>query len=257
MTATRSAGLWRTWRRSYALPRPTEPLSRGLTLGHPSPSSLSRSPGRSRSDQRSAALKRPNSSFSCSPRSSPPCCSDRLAAAVGWSGIDARRPRAIARRDPDRAPRLKWATYTSTRFIGGAAMGFAAQATMPISSEFGGLVAATFVGAIVSEILEDSLCADVTFAVHRGAMREAAPLVSFLRTSSLCAHRCAPRIYVCTGLAMDACSLPGSCISRPAPLRPVSGAATASRRLSDANDTLERANLSVRRRAHRDAGRQR
>ena len=39
-------------------------------------------------------------------------------------------PELIAPRDPDRAPRLKWATYTSTRFIGGVAMGFAAQATL-------------------------------------------------------------------------------------------------------------------------------
>ena len=47
-------------------------------------------------------------------------------------------PELIAKRDPDRAPRLKWATYTSTRFIGGAAMGFAAQATLAaVPSEFG------------------------------------------------------------------------------------------------------------------------
>jgi len=45
-------------------------------------------------------------------------------------------------RDQERAPRLKWATYTSTRFMGGAAMGLAAQATLAaVPSEFGALVA--------------------------------------------------------------------------------------------------------------------
>ena len=64
-------------------------------------------------------------------------------------------PELIAKRDPDRAPRLKWATYTSTRFIGGAAMGFAAQATLAaVPSEFGKLVAASLAGAVVGEVLD-------------------------------------------------------------------------------------------------------
>jgi hypothetical protein len=37
-------------------------------------------------------------------------------------------PELLSPRDPERAPRLKWATYTSTRFLSGVSMGFAAQA---------------------------------------------------------------------------------------------------------------------------------
>ena len=70
-------------------------------------------------------------------------------------------PELIAPRDSDRAPRLKWATYTSTRFIGGALTGLAAQATIAfVPSEFGGLIAATFVGAVVSEVLEILFASD-------------------------------------------------------------------------------------------------
>ena len=53
-----------------------------------------------------------------------------LAAAVVGAASMLGDPELLAKRDPARAPRLKWATYTSTRFIGGAAMGLAAQATL-------------------------------------------------------------------------------------------------------------------------------
>jgi hypothetical protein len=90
-------------------------------------------------------------------------------------------PELIARRDPDRAPRLKWATYTSTRFIGGAAMGFAAQATLAaIPSEFGELVAASLVGAIVGEVLDvlfSALTASVRGRPIRDAVRTVVPVV--------------------------------------------------------------------------------
>ena len=79
----------------------------------------------------------------------------------------------VARRDPDRAPRLKWATYTSTRFISGAAMGFAAQATSAaISSEFGELVAASLVGAIVGEVL-DGFFSALTASIRGRPIRDA------------------------------------------------------------------------------------
>jgi putative nucleotidyltransferase with HDIG domain len=91
-----------------------------------------------------------------------------LAAAVVGAASMLGDPELTARRDPDRAPRLKWATYTSTRFIGGALTGLAAQATIEfISSDFGGLVAATLVGAVVSELLE------VLFAAMTAAVRGA------------------------------------------------------------------------------------
>jgi putative nucleotidyltransferase with HDIG domain len=90
-------------------------------------------------------------------------------------------PELTARRDPDRAPRLKWATYTSTRLIGGAIMGLAAQATIAsIPSEFGGLVAASLVGAVLGEGL-DILFAGLTARVRgrpiQDAIRSSVPIV--------------------------------------------------------------------------------
>jgi hypothetical protein len=83
-------------------------------------------------------------------------------------------PELTTRGDRDRAPRLKWATYTSTRFIGGAATGLAAQITADlVPSEFGALIAATLVGALVGEILEVAF-AVVTAAVRGGSGPEAA-----------------------------------------------------------------------------------
>lgn len=74
----------------------------------------------------------------------------------------------IATGDRSRAPRLKWATYTSSRFIAGAATGLAAQKMLTlVPSEFGGLIAATFVGALVSETL------DIGFGTLTAAVRGA------------------------------------------------------------------------------------
>jgi HD-GYP domain-containing protein (c-di-GMP phosphodiesterase class II) len=87
-------------------------------------------------------------------------------------------PELISRRDRDRAPRLKWATYTSTRFIGGAATGLAAQATMAVvPSTFGGLIAATLAGAFVSEILEVAFGV-LTAAVRGGSVYDTARAVT-------------------------------------------------------------------------------
>jgi putative nucleotidyltransferase with HDIG domain len=82
-------------------------------------------------------------------------------------------PELLSRGNPDRAPRLKWATYTNTRFIGGAAMGLAAEATLEVAgSEFGGLIAATLLGAVVGESL-DLVFAAMTASVRGRPMREA------------------------------------------------------------------------------------
>src|SRR5688572_6241563 len=89
-----------------------------------------------------------------------------LAAAVVGAASMLGDPELVARRDPERAPRLKWATYTSTRFIGGAAMGLAAQATLSaVPSEFGGLIAASLVGVVIGEVL------DVLFAALTASIR--------------------------------------------------------------------------------------
>jgi hypothetical protein len=72
----------------------------------------------------------------------------------------------LAPRDAVRAPRLKWATYTSTRFIIGAAAGVVAEVIIgATSSDFGGFLIATLVAAIVAESL-DVLSAGVTSRIR-------------------------------------------------------------------------------------------
>ncbi len=93
-----------------------------------------------------------------------------LAAGLVGSASMLGDPELITRGGSDRAPRLKWATYSSTRFITGAASGLAAQATMAfIPSQFGGLVAATLIATVVRELV------DVGFAVVTSAVRGNSP----------------------------------------------------------------------------------
>ena len=75
----------------------------------------------------------------------------------------------LTSRRRDRAPRLKWATYTSTRFVSGAIAGLAAQAVISVvPSTFGGLIAATLIAAFVNEILD---LARAELVVRVGAVR--------------------------------------------------------------------------------------
>jgi hypothetical protein len=84
----------------------------------------------------------------------------------------------ISRDRSGRAPRLKWASYTSTRFITGAATGIAAQATIAaVPSTFGGLVAATLVAVIASELLDLAFYL-ITAAVRGRSIRDTARAVS-------------------------------------------------------------------------------
>src|SRR4051794_24766183 len=56
---------------------------------------------------------------------------------------------------PGRSPRLKWLTYTSSRFLVGAATGGVAMATLSAWPEgAGGAILATLLGSIVGESLE-------------------------------------------------------------------------------------------------------
>lgn len=72
----------------------------------------------------------------------------------------------LAPRDPERAPRLKWATYTSSRFLTGAAAGLVAEEVLAgTNTGFGGLIAATLISAVVAEGL------DVGFAAGTGRIR--------------------------------------------------------------------------------------
>jgi putative nucleotidyltransferase with HDIG domain len=64
-------------------------------------------------------------------------------------------PELLAPADPERAPRLKWATYTSTRFITGAVAGLVAQQVLAATNTgFGGLLTATLISAVVAELLD-------------------------------------------------------------------------------------------------------
>jgi HD domain len=88
-----------------------------------------------------------------------------LAAAVVGAASMLGDPELLSK-NLDRAPRLKWATYTCTRFIGGALTGMAAQTVIHIvPSEFGGLIAACLVGAFVGEII--GVCFQLLTAVVR------------------------------------------------------------------------------------------
>ncbi|MGI8885539.1 MAG: HD-GYP domain-containing protein [Gaiellaceae bacterium] len=99
-----------------------------------------------------------------------------LAAAVVGGASMLGDPELISR-NASRAPRLKWATYTSTRFIGGAATGLAAQATLTfVPSEFGGIIAATLVGAFVAETLEIAFSI-LTIGVRGGSVSDTARAV--------------------------------------------------------------------------------
>jgi len=96
-----------------------------------------------------------------------------LAAAVVGAASMLGDPELVAQRDRERAPRLKWATYTSTRVISGAVMGLIAQATLSaIPNEFGGLVAASLLGALTGETVE-VLFAGLTARIRGRPMRDA------------------------------------------------------------------------------------
>jgi putative nucleotidyltransferase with HDIG domain len=83
----------------------------------------------------------------------------------------------LTSRSRDRSPRLKWATYTSSRFISGAIAGLAAQAVVAtVPSTFGGLIAATLVAAFVNEML-DLAFGVITAAVRGGSVADTARAV--------------------------------------------------------------------------------
>ena len=153
-------------------------------------------------------------------------------------------PELFARRDRDRAPRLKWATYTSTRFIGGAVMGLAAQATNPIDSDLGELILATVVGAVVGESID--LFFNVLTATVRGKRSELLGLLT--PVSILAAFLYAPLVAVIAYAYVELSPwtlllflLPALAVQR------LYGMYQEQRRLagdlSTANETLERANL--------------
>jgi putative nucleotidyltransferase with HDIG domain len=169
-----------------------------------------------------------------------------LAAATVGAASMLGDPELIAPRDPDRAPRLKWATYTSTRFIGGAAMGFAAQATVnAVPSEFGGLVIASTVGAIVGEVI-DTFFSALTAGVRGRPMRDAVQAIVPLVLTSVPIYTPIVALLAFMYLRVSPWTLALFLVPAMAAQR-LYGLYREQRQLardlSDANETLERANL--------------
>ena len=174
-----------------------------------------------------------------------PRCSPRSLRAAGRRHrqrvINVGRSRSVSRSDPDRAPRLKLASYASSRFITGAAAGFIAQGLLGItSSAFGGLMVTTLGAAFVAEGI-DMLFAAFTARIRgrsiRGLLRTLTPLL---------AHVCPavrPTVAVLAlripGLTLDGAALLHSSASGPKTLRDVSASATA-RRGSEASEYVVR-----------------
>jgi hypothetical protein len=169
-----------------------------------------------------------------------------LAAAVVGGVSMLGDPELTSRSNPDRAPRLKWATYTSTRFISGAVIGLVAQATVAlVPSTFGGLIAATLVGAVVSELV------DLAFALITSAVRG--------KSISDAARTLAPLLVLVPPLYAPVVALLGFMYIEVSPwtlalfLVPAMAAQrlyglyekerSLAAELSTANETLERANL--------------
>ena len=87
-------------------------------------------------------------------------------------------------REGGRSPRLKWLTYTSSRFLTGAAMGLAAEAVLGKIDGSAGLVAATIVASGVGEVLEIAF-ATITLRV-RGRPTAVARMIGPLMATAIC-----------------------------------------------------------------------
>jgi putative nucleotidyltransferase with HDIG domain len=155
-------------------------------------------------------------------------------------------PEVTTRWNAERSPLLKWATYSSTRFVGGAAMGITAQSVLlAVGSEFGGLIASTLAAAFVGEGL------DVLFFSLTGHMR-GRPVREMLRTLTPAAiistSLYAPLIAVLAFAYVEVSPWTLALFLGPAlAAQRLYGLYQEQRRLADdlatANETLERANL--------------
>ena len=169
-----------------------------------------------------------------------------LAAAVVGGASMLGDPELVSSRDPDRAPRLKWATYTSARFVSGAVVGFTAQAVLTlVPSEFGELVAASLISAVMWEVLDvffSALTARVRGRPVGDAIRSLLPVV--LTSAFVYAPIVAVLAYMYVRVSPWTLALllvPAMGVQR------LYGLYQEQRQLavdlSAANDTLERANL--------------
>ena len=86
--------------------------------------------------------------------------------------------------DRGRAPLLKWLTYTSSRFLTGAAMGLTAEAVRDEVAGTAGLVAATVAASAVGELLEIAF-ASITLRV-RGKPTAILRMIGPLMATAIC-----------------------------------------------------------------------
>ncbi len=169
-----------------------------------------------------------------------------LAAGACWRRVHARRPGADFPRSLVDAPRLKWASYTSTRFIVGALTGLAAQATIAlVPSKFGGLVAATLVATLLRELLDMAFTV-LTAAVRGASVSETAR--SLVPLLIIAAPVYAPLVALLAFMYVEVSPWTLALFLPPAiAAQRLYGLYTQERQLaaelSRANDTLERANL--------------
>jgi len=159
-------------------------------------------------------------------------------------------PELMSQGSPERAPRLKWASYTSTRFLGGAAMGIAAQGVLnAVPSTLGGLITATLVGALIGELLEAGFSILTGVVRGRGVVATAAlhkPLLAHLIL--IVAPVYAPVVALLAYMYLEFSPWTLALFLVPAiAAQRLYGLYQEQRRLADdlsiANETLERANL--------------
>ena len=107
-----------------------------------------------------------------------------LAAAIVNAAAMIGDPELFAKRDPERAPRLKVLSYASSRFITGAATGLTAYAVLERGgSSFGVLLGATLLGAVVAETLDILFAAGAARARGRRGVPTLEALWPLLLTS--------------------------------------------------------------------------
>jgi hypothetical protein len=90
----------------------------------------------------------------------------------------------FSRHERGRSPHLKWLTYTSTRFMTGAAMGLTAEAVRGRMDGTAGLVVATVVASAVGELLEITF-ASITLRV-RGKPTAILRMIGPLMATAIC-----------------------------------------------------------------------
>jgi putative nucleotidyltransferase with HDIG domain len=118
-----------------------------------------------------------------------------LASGLVYAASELGDSELLGRATPGRSPRLKWLTYTSIRFIVGAATGAVAFWTLGVAPEgFGGVILAALAASITAESLD--LAFAVMTAKLRGNRPDYARAVAPLLGTAVCAY--APLVALLT-----------------------------------------------------------